>query len=306
MLENNLIFIILLLAILALIPIVVIKEKQKKFLASPIFSQIKKDIAEMVYDFNELFSYNEEDKKDLFLRWVEEYKKSIYSPQESNLESLTKAINQHDCSLAVCKKAMNRPNEYICKYFNFVPDEDTNFILVNILSDYEEINLREERLPLIKAEILSKVLAQCPNYMKKSKDLPYRLGFLDQRWNAMEPPTFTFLYVSPKGKSTQEKKITFNYETYKSFTNHLSALYEKKLSSSHQRSLMTANLRKKIKERDGYACVSCGVSIQDEPHLLLEIDHIIPISKGGTSVESNLQTLCWKCNRSKGAKIITS
>ncbi|WP_411815422.1 HNH endonuclease [Kurthia gibsonii] len=39
------------------------------------------------------------------------------------------------------------------------------------------------------------------------------------------------------------------------------------------------------------------------PNLLLEIDHIIPISKGGMSSEDNLQTLCWKCNRSKGAKI---
>ncbi|HJB68761.1 MAG TPA: HNH endonuclease [Candidatus Fournierella excrementigallinarum] len=38
---------------------------------------------------------------------------------------------------------------------------------------------------------------------------------------------------------------------------------------------------------------------------MLEIDHIIPVSKGGRTEEDNLQTLCWKCNRSKGDKIIS-
>ncbi len=48
----------------------------------------------------------------------------------------------------------------------------------------------------------------------------------------------------------------------------------------------------------------CGVStINQEKNLLLEIDHIIPLSKGGITTEKNLQTLCWKCNRAKGAKI---
>ncbi|GED20643.1 hypothetical protein KGI01_23840 [Kurthia gibsonii] len=67
--------------------------------------------------------------------------------------------------------------------------------------------------------------------------------------------------------------------------------------------MMTSKLREKIKERDNYTCQNCNLSINDEPNLLLEIDHIIPISKGGMSSEDNLQTLCWKCNRSKGSKI---
>jgi 5-methylcytosine-specific restriction endonuclease McrA len=35
----------------------------------------------------------------------------------------------------------------------------------------------------------------------------------------------------------------------------------------------------------------------------LEIDHVQPLSKGGLHIIENLQILCRKCNRSKGAKI---
>lgn len=67
---------------------------------------------------------------------------------------------------------------------------------------------------------------------------------------------------------------------------------------------MTSQLREKIKIRDNYTCQICGLSTEQEPNLLLEIDHIIPISKNGITIESNLQTLCWRCNRKKGGKLL--
>ena len=68
--------------------------------------------------------------------------------------------------------------------------------------------------------------------------------------------------------------------------------------------------RKTVLERDGYKCRICGISRQyldDKVHglgeyLRLEIDHIVPIAQGGTSDESNLQCLCWRCNSLKGSK----
>jgi len=45
-----------------------------------------------------------------------------------------------------------------------------------------------------------------------------------------------------------------------------------------------------------FKCVNCGRSNDEVP---LEIDHIIPLSKGGTNEESNLQILCCECNMKK-------
>ena len=35
----------------------------------------------------------------------------------------------------------------------------------------------------------------------------------------------------------------------------------------------------------------------------LEFDHIVPVSKGGSSTARNLELLCERCNREKGAHI---
>jgi len=50
--------------------------------------------------------------------------------------------------------------------------------------------------------------------------------------------------------------------------------------------------------RDKWKCLSCGRSSKEDG-VLLEVDHIIPRSKGGSDDMSNLQTLCKKCNIGK-------
>lgn len=58
-------------------------------------------------------------------------------------------------------------------------------------------------------------------------------------------------------------------------------------------------LRYAILKRDGEQCVKCGASPKKNPTVTLEIDHIIPVSKGGTNDPKNLQTLCLSCNQGK-------
>ncbi|MBR4026876.1 MAG: HNH endonuclease [Lachnospiraceae bacterium] len=45
-----------------------------------------------------------------------------------------------------------------------------------------------------------------------------------------------------------------------------------------------------------YTCVKCGKKLRKEE---VDIDHIIPQSRGGSDKLNNLQCLCRRCNRSK-------
>ena len=49
-----------------------------------------------------------------------------------------------------------------------------------------------------------------------------------------------------------------------------------------------------------YQCACCGTT--GCSRVLFQVDHIIPINKGGKSVPENLQILCRKCNGAKGDK----
>jgi DNA-binding transcriptional ArsR family regulator len=60
------------------------------------------------------------------------------------------------------------------------------------------------------------------------------------------------------------------------------------------------HVRMYVWQRDEGKCAACASTQQ------LEFDHIIPVSKGGSSTERNVQLLCGPCNRKKSAKISVS
>ena len=57
--------------------------------------------------------------------------------------------------------------------------------------------------------------------------------------------------------------------------------------------------RFEVFKRDSFKCQYCGRSA---PDVILEVDHIVPVSKGGENDILNLVTSCRDCNRGKGAK----
>lgn len=54
--------------------------------------------------------------------------------------------------------------------------------------------------------------------------------------------------------------------------------------------------RFEVFKRDGFRCQYCGSS---PPEVVLEIDHIHPVAKGGTNAIDNLLAACYSCNRGK-------
>lgn len=68
-----------------------------------------------------------------------------------------------------------------------------------------------------------------------------------------------------------------------------------------QRLAITAQLRFRVLERDNFKCVYCGMA---GTHCILEIDHVMPVSRGGTNDMSNLCASCADCNAGKGSMVV--
>jgi hypothetical protein len=68
---------------------------------------------------------------------------------------------------------------------------------------------------------------------------------------------------------------------------------------------ISARLRNEVLERDGFTCQRCGHGPGDADPLnlarkvRLHIDHVIPVSQGGTDERDNLQTVCSACNQGR-------
>ena len=124
-------------------------------------------------------------------------------------------------------------------------------------------------------------------------------NFIAYSVNSKRPSHFVFVYTSPNGRTNRYAFVLASQEVL----DYICQKEEWLASAKGQRALMTPKLREEILKRDNYTCKKCGNSTQNEPNLLLEVDHIIPVSKGGKTVKENLQTLCWKCNRTKSNKM---
>lgn len=65
-----------------------------------------------------------------------------------------------------------------------------------------------------------------------------------------------------------------------------------------KRKSLTKKMRMDVFKRDHFKCQYCG---NHPPAVILEVDHITPVSKGGDNNVDNLITSCFDCNRGKGA-----
>lgn len=69
-----------------------------------------------------------------------------------------------------------------------------------------------------------------------------------------------------------------------------------------KREPISKKVRFDVFKRDCFICQYCG---KTPPLVILEIDHIHPVSKGGNNNADNLLTACFDCNRGKAAGLLT-
>lgn len=279
--------------------------KSEKFLT------IKNEISHYIGECNELNSHIEDLKRAYVGVDHTDYGKATYTDNSRynfKRPELKKAANDgnvYECSLTVCKNAQQQPFKYLCKYFNIETNEATLNRFEKVFNDFSAAENGKVLLEQKRKIIIDGISARIPFLIKtfSKEKLANKLGFTQIDFSNLHFPKYTFRYVSGGGNSSMKCDVLLDLENLERFVGYLAEKVKFSKSVAGQRALMTSRLREQIKRRDNYACKRCGVSVKDEPHLLLEIDHIVPLARGGMTTEDNLQTLCWKCNRSKGSKI---
>lgn len=253
-------------------------------------------IAEKVQTVSKLFGtrvVRNETINDDSYEYIRPYKKTV-SPFTAEV------------SATVFASAENNPLEYVVKYFypnkRQYPEQIQKLQL--LIEELETLKEARQIIENYKADY-QQYLKDVPDYvMKDDEDGFYiKLGFTDISEDVLNVE-YKFSYTSGGGLARRTFSVPMTEDTIAELINILESKLTANAFTKEQRSLMTKKLRMFIKERDNYTCCQCGNSLKKEPNLLLEIDHIIPVSKGGLTLESNLQTLCWKCNRSKSSKIL--
>lgn len=222
-------------------------------------------------------------------------------PYKKNITPFTAEVSSQ-----VFASAENSPIEYIIK--NFYPNKE------QYPEQIQKLQLLVEELETLKdakkiiddyKKDYQQYITNVPDYVLENDEDGFysRLGFANISESVLTVE-YMFSYTSNGGFAHRYFTVPMTEETIVELINALESKLTIKAFAQEQRALMTSKLRQQIKERDDFTCKNCGNSTHKEPNLLLEIDHIIPVSKGGFTEERNLQTLCWKCNRSKSDKLL--
>lgn len=281
-----------------------------EYYASPAFTKIKETCEVLMSsqrEFNEYISEKVQSISKLFgtrvvrNETVNEDEYDYIRPYKKTITPFTAEV-----SAAVFASAENDPLEYIVKYFypnkKAYPEQIQK--LYQLVEELETLRDAKQIIENYKAEY-QQYLGDVPAFVMENDEAGFysRLGFatIDESVLTVE---YKFSYTSGGGMAQRSFTVPMTEETIAELINTLESKLTASAFAKEQRTLMTKKLREFIKQRDNYTCCNCGNSTYAEPNLLLEIDHIIPVAKGGRTSEENLQTLCWKCNRAKGDKIL--
>lgn len=105
--------------------------------------------------------------------------------------------------------------------------------------------------------------------------------------------------IYPNGRDPV--KVAINREKYKKLG--LLTLYQRNTRAKRKLAIGTFSSSEWLKMKASYR-FTCPACKKKEPEIKLSIDHIQPLSKGGSNFADNIQPLCYKCNVKKHTRTI--
>lgn len=240
--------------------------KQKKLDIKKVYKQKKSPILEE-YRSNKLMY----EQKEIELNDI-----------ETNVSSLKQILSNLEAELSTVENSL----------FARFKQKKINEIRSRIKDTHTNLTILSEQIPNIQFE-----LNKLSNLLKKEQE---EIDRLDEQCNK-DIKNIKGDYENRKQEELKETISRKNSITMEDTLNGKpSAEWTKEERAKLNRKYKDdMTLREWILKRDNYTCRQCSNSMTIEPNLLLEVDHITPVSKWGPSIPENLQTLCWRCNRTK-------
>lgn len=134
------------------------------------------------------------------------------------------------------------------------------------------------------------ILGRQPSYTQMRDMSRFSIGTYEKRFNGWRNTLKAFVtYINGDEHEDSVDKLPLDAVATQNSLN-----YQHKTSRT-----INLRLRFLVLQRDNFCCCKCGASPAKDQAVELQVDHIIPWSKGGETVIDNLQTLCSKCNLGK-------
>lgn len=169
--------------------------------------------------------------------------------------------------------------------------------------EIEEVTKRlNEKLAFVQQ--IEELAKQEPQFFRNGEEVPWNINYYDsygrEKWCYYV--IFHDLLYECSGPYKEDEFKALVIGEFDRERRHLERLHcigqdASGLSVGSLRERIPEKVRMEVWRRDGGKCVRC------ESREKLEYDHIIPVSLGGSNTARNIELLCEKCNRSKGASI---
>ncbi len=209
-----------------------------------------------------------------------------------NINEVHRTISEREYS----RKSLDRvTGDEIIKYHI---ENDKNLLRTDIENAIYNLKVLDEYNKKVEEIVNSDINNNDNNFKKIEKRILKRL--IHKKEDFLITVKLNVFYKSNGGRVYDSRKGERSFDEIKNL--YLEWKNGKKYveTQRQERKIMNDDIRYNVLKRDNFTCQICGATAKDGAKL--HVDHIIPISEGGKTVMSNLQTLCERCNIGKSNK----